>query len=97
MSVYDSINELPAEIKEKFPARACELYRATFNRVSDKLAMAQPENEKRDVAELIAEKAHDAAMLTVRTEFERQEDGTWTHEPIDIEIPKVEDPVGDDG
>jgi len=96
MPAYDSIEELPAEISERFPARACELYRATYNRVADKLAAAQSDAGAEGCAQLIAEKAHDAAMLTIRTEFERQEDGTWNYNPVGEDMEQIGKAAEDD-
>lgn len=75
--MYQTIYELPAAVRKQMPDQACELYVAAFNRIREK-ALA---GGRYDLTE-IAREAHDGAMLTVRTEFEVDDDGHWQRAPI---------------
>lgn len=79
--MYRSIDQLPSEIRDELPQRACELYRAAYNRIMEK------ESPETDDAEGLEITAHQAGMLAVRAEFTRGADGKWRRDPVGDEMP----------
>lgn len=79
--MYDSIDDLPAHLKEELPLKARELYRAAYNRVVEK--ETTPGGHVREEAHAIA---HDAGMMAVTGEFRRDRSGQWIHDPVADEM-----------
>lgn len=79
--MFRSIEELPAAIRADLPREAQELYRARYNRVVEKAAMAKDPEETK-----VAAAAHEAAMLRVEEEFRRDARGEWRRKPIGAEM-----------
>ncbi len=88
--MYQTIHELPAEVRNNMPAQACELYVAAYNRIREKAVRSGDRDES-----TIAREAHDGAMLAVQSEFEIDPDGTWQRAPIAEDMEDLGRAAGD--
>jgi cation transport regulator ChaB len=91
--MYQSIDALPAEIRNEYPRQACELYRAAYNRILEKETAGTQSGGTEKDTRTAAEKAHEAAVLAVRSEFEKDSAGVWHRSPIGSEMQPASDPV----
>ncbi|HLT92718.1 MAG TPA: ChaB family protein [Woeseiaceae bacterium] len=74
---YESLDDLPRSLRDELPDLAQRTYLATYRRTWNKCRMGGIEEE----AEL-ARTAHDAAMLAVRAQFEKNARGQWVYAPV---------------
>ena len=88
--MYQTIHELPAEVRNYMPAQACELYVAVYNRIREKAVRSGDQDKS-----AIEREAHDGAMLAVRTEFEIAPDGEWQRAPIAEDMDHLGRAAGD--
>lgn len=88
--MYQTIHELPAEVRDSMPAQACELYVAVYNRLRDKAVRGGEQDES-----AIAREAHDGAMLAVQSEFKIDPDGEWQRAPIGEDMEHLGRAAGD--
>ncbi|HZD53578.1 MAG TPA: ChaB family protein [Woeseiaceae bacterium] len=74
---YESLADLPQSLKDELSDLAQRAYLSTHRRVWEKCRMGGMENE-----DDLARAAHDAAMLAVEAEFEKDERGRWQRAPV---------------
>jgi hypothetical protein len=72
------------------PEQACELYVAVYNQISGDLAASADLDDTE-----ISRRAHDAAMLQVKNEFEVHAGGRWHRAPIAEDMQRL-GPAADD-
>ncbi len=89
--MYQTIHELPAEVRNSMPAQACELYVAAYNRLLDKGVRGGGDADE----STIAREAHDGAILAVQSEFEIDSDGQWQRAPIGEDMDQLGRAAGD--
>jgi len=77
MKLYASIDDLPEDLRDALPRRACELYRAVYNRVVENETRAG-----RSVRSEVHVTAHDAALWVVTAEFRQDRAGRWLYDPL---------------
>lgn len=77
MPRYETLEDLPKELKRNLPKEARELYLAVHRRTWEECRMDGNSSEKK-----LADTAHDAAMLAVEEKFEKDQNGQWKNEPI---------------
>jgi cation transport regulator ChaB len=76
---YEGLPDLPGDLRHELPRRGQEIYQAAYNRAYEKL-MASGEDQD---AESIAETAHNAALLAVEMDFQKdKQGGRWRRTPI---------------
>lgn len=78
---YESLDDLPQSLKDELPDLAQRTYLSTYRRVWEKCRMGGVEDEDE-----LAHTSHDAAMLAVQGQFEKDERGRWVHAPVASEI-----------
>lgn len=78
---YETLADLPQSLKQELPELAQRTYLATYRETWSKCHMGGVTGE----AEL-AQKAHDAAMLAVQRQFEKDEHGRWRQAPVGAEV-----------
>lgn len=83
MRRYETLDDLPRSLREELPEAAQREYLAVYRITWTRCSMGGLSDE----AEL-AKKAHDAAMLEVERQFERDENGQWRQAPVGAEIDK---------
>ena len=90
---YETLNDLPRSLREELPDLAQRTYLQTYRRTWNKCRMGGMEDE-----EELAHTAHDAAMLAVQGQFERDEQGRWVQAPVadEIDRDKLEGGVPDE-
>ena len=81
MPRYDTLEDLPKELKRNLPKEARELYLAVHRRTWEECRMDGNSSETK-----LADTAHDAAMLAVQEKFEKNQAGRWKNEPIGEEV-----------
>ena len=74
---YESLADLPQSLRDELPDMAQRTYLATYQRVWEKCHMGGMESEDE-----LAHTAHDAAMLAVSAQFDKDEQGRWTNAPV---------------
>lgn len=70
---YDTVSELPNQVRDNLPEHAQEIYRAAFNSAWDQYD--QPSERRGDASR--EETAHRVAWSAVKNEYEKTEDGRW--------------------
>lgn len=78
---YESLDDLPRSLKAELPDLAQRTYLHTYRRTWNKCRMGGMEDD-----EELARTAHEAAMLAVQAQFEKDEHGSWVQAPIGDEI-----------
>lgn len=81
MKGYESLDDLPPSLRDELPDLAQRTYLSTYRRVWEKCRMGGMEDE-----EELAHTAHDAAMLAVQAQFEKDGQGRWRQAPVAAEI-----------
>lgn len=81
MPRYETLEDLPKELKRNLPKKARELYLAVHRRTWEECRMDGNSSEKK-----LEDSAHDAAMFAVQEKFEKDQDGQWGSEPIGEEV-----------
>jgi cation transport regulator ChaB len=74
---YETLDDLPRSLREELPELAQQTYLYAYRRTWNGARMSGVEDE-----EELARTAHDAAMLAVRGQFEKNERGRWVHAPV---------------
>ena len=92
MKQYRKIEELPQALRNELPEAAQHLYLAVYQRTWETCAMGGDTG-----ADDFASTAHEAAMLAVQSQFDKDERGDWHQSPVGDEIDpdKLEGPVRD--
>lgn len=70
MPRYETLEDLPKELKRNLPKEARELYLAIHRRTWEECRMGGNSSEKK-----LVDTAHDAAMLAVQEKFEKDRKG----------------------
>ena len=83
MRHYETLDDLPRSLREELPDAAQREYLAVYRITWTRCSMGGVTDE----AEL-ADKAHNAAMLEVERQFEKDENGRWRQAPVGAEIDK---------
>jgi cation transport regulator ChaB len=78
---YETLDDLPRSLRDELPELAQHTYLQTYRRTWNKCRMGGMDDE-----EELARTAHDAAMLAVQGQFEKDEQGRWVHGPVAAEI-----------
>lgn len=78
---YASLDDLPASLRNELPDMAQRTYLSTYRRVWEKCHMGGMESEDE-----LAHTAHEAAMLAVRSQFDKDEQGRWRNAPVAGEV-----------
>lgn len=78
---YASLADLPQSLKDELPEMAQRTYLSTYQRVWEKCHMGGVESEDE-----LAHTAHEAAMLAVESQFEKDERGRWRNAPVGSEV-----------
>lgn len=81
MKYYESLGDLPSSLREELPERAQCLYLAKYRETWAKCHMGGVTGE-RELATL----AHDAGMLAVEGQFEKDQQGRWREAPAGAAI-----------
>lgn len=84
---YASLDDLPASLRNELPDMAQRTYLSTYRRVWEKCHMGGMDSEDE-----LAHTAHEAAMLAVRSQFDRDEQGRWRNAPVGGEVEPDEIP-----
>lgn len=78
---YESLDDLPEALRRELPEMAQHTYLATYRIVWERCGTGGMEDEDE-----LAHTAHDAAMLAVQSNFEKDEHGRWVRAPVAAEI-----------
>jgi cation transport regulator len=78
---YETLDDLPQSLKDELPDLAQRTYLSTYRRVWEKCHMGGVESEDE-----LAHTAHEAAMLAVQSQFEKDEHGRWRQAPVSSAI-----------
>lgn len=78
---YETLADLPQSLKDELPDLAQRTYLATYQRVWEKCHRGGMESEHE-----LAHTAHEAAMLAVSGQFEKNEQGRWRNAPVADEV-----------
>jgi cation transport regulator ChaB len=78
---YASLDDLPQSLRKELPDMAQRTYLSTYQRVWEKCHMGGMESEDE-----LAQTAHEAAMLAVSGQFEKDEQGRWQNAPVGGEV-----------
>lgn len=70
---YDSITELPDNVRDNVPRHAQEIYKEAFNSAWDQYE--DPEDRRGDSGR--EETAHQVAWNAVKQKYEKGDDGDW--------------------
>jgi len=70
---YESVNDLPASVRDNLPKHAREVYLAAFNNAWEEYKNA----EDRKGGASREEVAHKVAWSAVKNKYEKTTDGTW--------------------
>lgn len=70
---YDSLNDLPDQIKDHLPKHAQEIYQKAYNSAWDQYK--DPEDRKGDASR--EETAHRVAWNAVKQDYKKGDDGDW--------------------
>jgi cation transport regulator len=70
---YQTVNELPASVRDNVPKHAQEIYKEAFNHAWDEYA----DDDKRRGDESREETAHKVAWSAVKKEYAKGDDGKW--------------------
>lgn len=92
MKNYQHLDDLPQALTDELPEMAQRLYLAVYRRTWEKCSMGGDVREDE-----LAAKAHDAAMLAVQRQFEKDESGRWRQTPIgdDVDTDKLDGQASD--
>ena len=78
---YESLGDLPQSLRDELPDMAQRTYLSTYRRVWEKCHMGGMES-----GEELAHTAHEAAMLAVNAQFDKDEQGRWRNAPVGGEV-----------
>lgn len=78
--------DLPDDLRHELPRRAQEIYQAAYNRVYE-TSMASGEDH--DAQSTAAARAHQAALLAVEMEYQKDEQSRWRRAPISEDMDKL--------
>lgn len=78
---FESLADLPQSLRDGLPDLAQRTYLATYQRVWEKCRRGGMESEDE-----LAHTAHEAAMLAVSGQFEKDEQGRWRNAPVASEV-----------
>ena len=70
---YDSISDLPQDVRDVLPHHAQEIYQEAYNSAWEEYA--DPEDRRGDDSREAT--AHQVAWSAVKNEYEKGEDGQW--------------------
>lgn len=70
---YESVDDLPASVRDNLPQHAREVYLAAFNNAWEEYKNA----EDRKGGASREEVAHKVAWSAVKNKYEKKKDGTW--------------------
>ncbi|WP_426700350.1 ChaB family protein [Rhodanobacter sp. Col0626] len=70
---YQTVNELPASVRDHVPVHAQEIYKEAFNSAWDEYA----EKNERRTEESREEIAHKVAWSAVKKKYSKGADGNW--------------------
>jgi cation transport regulator ChaB len=77
MKHYETLEDLPRSLREELPERAQHIYLAKYRETWTKCHMGGVTSETE-----LAALAHDAGMLAVEGQFEKDERGRWRDAPV---------------
>lgn len=72
---YDTLTELPPQVKDNLPKHAQEIYQKAFNNAWDEYE--DPGERRGGASESREEIAHRVAWAAVKKKYEKGEDGKW--------------------
>ncbi|HET6630482.1 MAG TPA: ChaB family protein [Woeseiaceae bacterium] len=78
---YESLADLPQSLRNELPDLPQRTYLSTYRRVWEKCRMGGMESEDE-----LAHTAHEAAMLAVKAQFDKDEQGRWSNIPVGSEV-----------
>lgn len=78
--------DLPDDLRHELPRRAQEIYQAAYNRVYE-TSMASGEDH--NAQSTAATRAHQAALLAVEMEYQKDEQSRWRRAPISEDMDKL--------
>lgn len=78
--------DLPDDLRHELPRRAQEIYQAAYNRVYE-TSMASGEDH--NAQSTAAARAHQAALLAVEMEYQKDEQSRWRRAPISEDMDKL--------
>lgn len=81
MKRYERLEDLPRSLREELPERAQRLYLAKHRETWTRCHMGGVTGEQE-----LARLAHDAGMLAVEGEFEKDQQGRWREAPVAASI-----------
>lgn len=77
MKHYETLEDLPRSLREELPERAQRVYLAKYRETWTRCRMGGTTSEEK-----LATLAHDAAILAVEGQFEKDEQGRWRDAPV---------------
>lgn len=78
--------DLPEDLRHELPRRAQEIYQAAYHRVYETSMASGGDHDAQSTA---AATAHQAALLAVEMEYQKDEQSRWRRAPISEDMDKL--------